>query len=114
MTTTRLVIPPRTIICGLIFGFIGAGLSVGGFVLGIANSGRNAVPMPWAIISYLAFWPYMVLLLIFPEKLLLAFFGTFPFLYLFLPIVGWAFVGVVLSNIHFLFRRGAIHSVPSN
>jgi hypothetical protein len=87
----------RMAIGGVTFGLIGAGLGFGAFIFGIASSGLKAAPMPFAIVSYLAYWPYMILLLLTPEHLLLSFFETFPMLYLVLPILGWALIGVGLG-----------------
>ena len=56
----------RMTIYGGIFALVGAALDIGAFVVGIASSGLKAVPMPWAIVSYLADWPYMILLLLMP------------------------------------------------
>ena len=94
--------PPRRriTICGGIFALIGAVFAVGAFVVGIASTGLKAVPMPWAIVSYLAYWPYMILLRILPESILLSFFGTFPLLYIFgLPMLGWGLIGLGLGRL---------------
>jgi hypothetical protein len=87
-------------ICGGIFALVGACLAVGAFIVGIAATGLKAVPMPWAIVSYLAYWPYMILLQLLPENLLTSFFGTFPLLYVFgLPMLGWALIGIGLGKL---------------
>jgi hypothetical protein len=85
------------IIFGAFFALIGAGLDLAAFVLGIASSGVKSVPARWAIVSYLADWPYIILLLLLPQRLLDTLFDKFPMLYFVLPIVGWALIGVGLG-----------------
>jgi len=90
----------RAAICAGIFALIGAAFAVGAFIVGIAATGLRVVPMPWAIVSYLAYWPYMILLRILPESILLSFFGTFPLLYIFgLPMLGWGLIGLGLGRL---------------
>lgn len=90
----------RITIWFLIFALIGAGFAAGALVVGIASSGLKSVPMPWAIVSYLAYWPYMILLLLLPENLLRSFVDKFPPLYVFgLPMLGWSLIGVGLGRL---------------
>jgi hypothetical protein len=87
----------------------GAANAAGAFFIGISATGLKAVPMPWAIITFFAYWPNFAAAAVLPENAfnsLSEFFDRFPLLYvLAMPIVGWILLGLLVEKLWTQRRR---------
>jgi len=84
----------RLIILGGMFALLGA-CSV---LAAPAVIWLNRLPMPWAIVTYLVYWPYAIVMLLLPKNLRSNFLDKFFYLYVFgLPMLGWGLIGIGLA-----------------
>lgn len=92
VTADRLTIfVDRLIILGGMFALLGAGSP-------FVEIWLYRVPMPWAIVTYLVYWPYAIVMLLLPKNLRSNFLDKFPYLYVFgLPMLGWGLIGIGLA-----------------
>jgi hypothetical protein len=84
----------RLIILGGTFALLGAG----SVFAGAAGTWAFRLPMPWAIVTYLVYWPYEIAMVLLPKSLRSDIFDKHLGLFVFgLPMLGWGLIGIGLA-----------------